>query len=210
MRRSLRHLLATALVALIAPAVSAASLWEADTLADGNLYSDQVARKSGDLITIVVKETTQVTDDQKTSTSRESDIDAKVELLPQTTAVPAAVGSSTMGRLPALKLGSTKDFDGQGKYTAKGEVKAVITGRVTDVLDNGNLVIEGRRTLRVNQDAKTIVVTGVIRTADIQSDNTVASEKLHNFQVAIEGEGPLTRAQQEGWFARLLDHLWPF
>jgi flagellar L-ring protein precursor FlgH len=86
----------------------------------------------------------------------------------------------------------------------------VITGRVTDVLDNGNLVIEGRRTMRVNADSKTIVVSGVIRTADIRSDNTIPSEKLHNFQVAIEGEGPLSRAQQEGWLARLFDVVWPF
>jgi flagellar L-ring protein precursor FlgH len=78
------------------------------------------------------------------------------------------------------------------------------------VLENGNLVIEGRRIVRVNEDSKTIVVTGVIRTADVRSDNTVLSEKLHNFQVAIEGEGPLSRSQQEGWLGRLFDVVWPF
>lgn len=190
--------------------LSAASLWQAETLADGNLYSDQVARKPGDLITILVKETTSVTDDQKTSTKRENDLDAQVRMVPGTSALPSQTGTSTIGALPGISATSKKEFDGEGKYTAKGEVRAVITGRVTDVLDNGNLVIEGRRTVRVNADAKTIVVSGVIRTADIVADNTVASEKLHNFQVAIEGEGPLSRAQQEGWLARLFDVVWPF
>jgi flagellar L-ring protein FlgH len=198
------------LLAALLPTLAAASLWEAETLADGNLYSDQVARRPGDLITILVKETTSVTDDQKTQTKRENDIEAKVEMLPSTAALAPATGASTVGTLPGIGLSSKKEFDGEGKYTAKGEVRAVITGRVTDVLDNGNLVIEGRRTMRVNADSKTIVVSGVIRTADIRSDNTVASEKLHNFQVAIEGEGPLSRAQQEGWLARLFDVVWPF
>jgi flagellar L-ring protein precursor FlgH len=207
----MRALFALALLlAATLPGLAAASLWQAETLADGNLYSDQVARKPGDLITILVKETTSVTDDQKTQTKRENDLDASVKTLPETAAVAATSGASTVGKLPALGLSSKKEFDGEGKYTAKGEVRAVITGRVTDVLDNGNLVIEGRRTMRVNADSKTIVVSGVIRTADIRSDNTIPSEKLHNFQVAIEGEGPLSRAQQEGWLARLFDVVWPF
>ena len=208
MRRGFAHALLA--IVLAAPAATAASLWGAETLADGNLYSDQVARKPGDLITVMVKETTTVVDSQKTSRTRENEVDASVAMLPSTTAIPAAVGSTTVGRLPALRASSTKEFEGEGKYTSQGEVRAVITGRVLDVLENGNLVIEGRRIVRVNEDSKTIVVTGVIRTADVRSDNTVLSEKLHNFQVAIEGEGPLSRSQQEGWLGRLFDVVWPF
>lgn len=208
MRRGFAH----ALLALVlaAPVGHAASLWGAETLADGNLYSDQVARKPGDLITVMVKETTTVIDSQKTSRKRENDIEASISMLPQTTALPAVVGATSVGRLPALVANSDKQFEGEGKYTAEGEVRAVITGRVLDVLENGNLVIEGRRIVRVNEESKTIVVTGVIRTADVRSDNTVLSEKLHNFQVAIEGEGPLSRSQQEGWLGRLFDVVWPF
>ncbi len=187
----------------------AESLWQAETLADGTLYSDQVARKKGDLITIVVKETTSVSETHKTETKRANSLDASVSLVPGTNELPAAVGSPSSGKLPALKAASDKDFKGEGKYEAAGEVKAVITGRVLDVLDNGNLLVEGRRSVKVNSDTKTILITGIIRTADIQSDNTVVSEKLHDFQVSIEGDGPLTRSQQEGWLARLIDILWP-
>ena len=203
----MRRILALLLAACSA---HAASLWKAETLAEGTLYSDQVARRAGDLITILVKETTAVTDQQKTETSRENDISASVSMVPQSTALPAVQGQSTVGRLPALAARSAKEFEGEGKYKANSDVRATITGRVIDVLDNGNLLIEGRRLVKVNADSKTIVITGIIRTADIRSDNTVWSEKLHNFQVAIEGEGPLTRAQQEGWLGRIIDVLWPF
>lgn len=191
-------------------ALHAESLFKAETLADGTLYSDQVARRAGDLITIMVKETTSVSERHKTENKRENTIDAAISLVPGTNQVPAQVGSASAGKLPALKAASEKEFKGEGKVEAEGEVKAVITGRVIDVLDNGNLLVEGRRLVRVNKDTKTILITGIIRTADIQANNTVLSEKLHNFQVSIEGEGPLTRSGSEGWLGEILDIVWPF
>jgi flagellar L-ring protein FlgH len=188
----------------------AESLFKAETLADGTLYSDQVARRNGDLITILVKETTSVTERHKTQNKRENTLDASVSLFPGSNELPSAVGEAQAGRLPALDMQSAKDFKGEGKYEAQGEVKAVITGRVIDVLDNGNLLIEGQRVVVVNNDTKTILITGIIRTADIRADNTVFSEKLHNFQVSIVGEGPLTRSSQEGWLGRIFDIVWPF
>lgn len=209
MRREPGHLCVVVLLA-VACQLQAESLWKAETLADGTLYSDQVARRTGDLITIVVKETTSVSETHKTETKRDNSIDASLSLVPGSNQLPAAVGSSSNGALPAVKAGSKKDFTGEGKYEAGGEVKAVITARVLDVLDNGNLLVEGRRTVRINKDTKTILITGIIRTADIKADNTVISEKIHNFQVSIEGEGPLTRSQAEGWLGRIVDILWPF
>jgi flagellar L-ring protein precursor FlgH len=204
-----QHLLILGLLTC-AGLVHAESLFKAETLADGTLYSDQVARRAGDLITIMVKETTSVSERHKTENKRENTIDAAISLVPGTNQVPAQVGTASAGKLPALKAASEKEFKGEGKVEAEGEVKAVITGRVIDVLDNGNLLVEGRRLVRVNQDTKTILITGIIRTADIQANNTVLSEKLHNFQVSIEGEGPLSRTSQEGWLGQILDVVWPF
>lgn len=209
MRQASRHLMFLALLACTS-GLWAESLFKAETLADGTLYSDQVARRAGDLITITVKETTSVSEKHKTENKRENTIDAAISLVPGTNQVPAQVGTASAGRLPALKAGSEKEFKGEGKIEAEGEVKAVITARVIDVLDNGNLLVEGRRVVRVNKDTKTILITGIIRTADIQANNTVLSEKLHNFQVSIEGEGPLTRSGTEGWLGEILDILWPF
>jgi flagellar L-ring protein FlgH len=198
------------LLALATTRADAASLWQGETLSDGTLYSDQVARRAGDLITILVKETTAVTDKNKTETKRDNTIAAELTMLPQNSALPSVQGTSTVGKLPALAMDSHKDFKGQGDYDSASDVRATITGRVLDVLDNGNLLVEGRRSVKVNLDTKTIVITGIVRTADIKSDNTVMSEKLHDFQVSIVGEGPLNRSQAEGWLGRLVDTLWPF
>jgi flagellar L-ring protein FlgH len=205
-----RHVWALLLVLVCTPFVPGASLFTSETMADGTLYSDSVARRAGDLITILVQETTSVSEKNKTTANRTNNLSAAVNMIPGTSQLPSVQGSSTVGTLPALSTTSTKDFKGQGDYEATGEVKATITARVLDVLDNGNLVIEGRRAVRVNEDTKTILITGVIRTADIRSDNTVLSEKLHNFQVSIVGEGPLTRAQSQGILGTIADILWPF
>jgi len=196
---------------LIAPItfLSAASLFTAETMADGTLYSDSVARRQGDLITILVQESTSVSEKNKTTAKRDNKLSASVTMLPYSSETPQVAGESA-GHLPSLAAQSSKNFQGQGDYEATGEVKATITGRVLDVLDNGNLLIEGRRAVRVNNDTKTILITGIIRTADIRSDNTVLSEKLHNFQVSIVGEGPLTRSQSEGFLGQIADILWPF
>ena len=190
--------------------LAAASLFTSETMADGTLYSDQVARRSGDLITILVQENTSISEKNKTTAKRDNTLQASVNLVPGSNQLPSAVGQSSIGRLPAIDADSKKEFTGQGDYENTGAVKATITARVLDVLDNGNLLIEGRRAVRVNEDTKTILITGVIRTADIRSDNTVLSEKLHNFQVSIVGEGPLTRAQSQGILGTIADILWPF
>jgi flagellar L-ring protein precursor FlgH len=188
----------------------AASLWQSETLADGTLYSDQVARRKGDLVTIVIKETTKVTDKNKTKTKRDEKMSTAITLAPGSDALPATTGTSTIGALPAFAANGKKEYEGEGNYEHTGEVAASITARVIDVLDNGNLLVEGRRQVTVNRNIKTILITCIIRTADIKADNTVMSEKLHNLQVAIEGDGPLTRAQGEGWLATIFDVIWPF
>ncbi len=209
------HLLQLALLGSLAVTVWSGrawseSLWKAETSADGTLYSDQVARRAGDLITILVKETTAVSDKNKTKTGRKQSIDASLDLLPGAAELPASEGSSAVGRLPGLKAGADDQFNGEGNFEHQGEVRATITGRVLEVLDNGNLLVEGRREITVNADTKTIRITGIIRTADIRSDNTVLSEKLHDFQVAIEGEGPLTEANHPGWLARMWGAVRPW
>jgi len=87
MRQASPHLLILALLAC-APGLWAESLFKAETLADGTLYSDQVARRAGDLITIMVKETTSISERQKTENKRENTVDAGISLVPGTNQLP--------------------------------------------------------------------------------------------------------------------------
>lgn len=182
--------------------LAAQSLMTARTLQEGTLYADPLARRVGDLLTIKIQENTLVRESQETETSRSN---------------TASIGGSfsqpsdeEATDLHSLSLNTSNTFTGEGDYAQSGEIKATITGRVIDVLANGNLVIEARRQLSFNNDTKTIVISGIVRYDDVRSDNSVLSEKIHNFQVGIDGEGPLTRAQQRGFLGRLLDLIWPF
>ena len=187
----------------------AADLFPARTLADGTLYSDQVARRVGDLITIRVMETTDISDNQQTDLERSSDGDARILMIPGAAQPIPSPGGTDNNALPGLAWESEKNFEGAGSYSRQGRLETKITGRVIDVLANGNLVIGCRRAVTYNKETKTVLITGICRTADITTDNTILSEKMHDFQVAVEGEGPLSRQQQEGWLARLMDTVWP-
>lgn len=205
-----RLILTCSLISLAAALpLAAESLVTATNLSHGTMYSDQVARQAGDLITIRINENTQVAESQATETSRENSLRANVRALPESARTAATAGQSTVGTLPIFQVDSDKEFNGEGSFNQRGRMAAMITGRVVDVLDNGNLVVEGRRTLTFGDNTKTIRITGICRAADLNSDNLIESERLHNLQVAIEGEGPIARSQQEGLLGRLFDILWP-
>ena len=195
---------------LLALPLAAADLIKAESLAAGTLYNDQVARAAGDLLTIVVKEATSVSETAKTETSRDNSAGFDTPTLPFPATGIERTGADGNPTLPAMALKSSKEFSGEGKAQNSAETRAVITGRITDVLDNGNLVVVGTRRVQAGENTKTIRISGIVRAADIRSDNTVASEKVSNLEVAIEGEGPLSRSQQEGWLGRLIDTVWPF
>lgn len=198
-----------AAIAALTPAYGQ-SLFQAETLADGTLYSDQVARRIGDLITIQVIERMSLSDDQSTETSRETTVDGGFTYFPNSSKTAAGAGQNNFGALPGIGIQSTKEFGGEGNFEADSDMTVTLTGRVIDTLDNGNLVIEARRTIAHDRDTKTITLTGIVRRADIDAENSIPSSQIHNFQIAITGEGPLSRSQQEGWLSRLMDVLWPF
>lgn len=207
MRRTLLHLLLCSCAC--APA-AAESLFAAETLADGTLYADEVARKIGDLITIRVVERISIADGKETETSRENSAGLSVNAVAGLDNPQFNDSGSNRNALPGVDLESKKEFTGEGSFDQSTSFEVTLTGRVVDVLDNGNLVVEARRSIAHDTDLKTVTLTGICRRTDIDADNTVPSNKLHNFQVAIEGEGPLSRAQQEGWLGRLMDVIWPF
>jgi flagellar L-ring protein precursor FlgH len=81
---------------------------------------------------------------------------------------------------------------------------------IVEVLDNGNLVLEGKREVEVNKEKYILKLTGIARPIDITSANTINSDQLSNVNFALEGKGWLTRAGRKGWFNRAIDLFWPF
>jgi flagellar L-ring protein FlgH len=113
---------------------------------------------------------------------------------------------------PFSPVTSTYDnkFDGSGSTARSGALTAYISARIIQIQPNGNLIIEGNREVRVNNDNQIITLTGEVRPRDISPDNTVQSTYIANARISYAGSGVLNDQQRPGWLARILDNIWPF
>lgn len=169
----------------------------------GLLFSDQRAKRIGDTIIVDIVENTSSKMDANTDLTRESTMEVKVPY-----------SSKMMDFLPdpanALIAESKNDFKGKGSSDRKGQISASIGASVVNVLPNGNVVIEGKREMTVNNETQYITVSGVVRPEDIGSDNHVKSTYLADARIVYSGTGVIADKQRPGWFARIFDKIWPF
>ena len=99
--------------------------------------------------------------------------------------------------------------EGTGTAAQANALSGVITAMVAEVMPNGNLVIEGRKQLSLTEGAEFIQVRGVVRTRDIQPDNTISSVRMAQAQISYRGTGNLAESTQPGWITQLLFKYWP-
>ena len=112
------------------------------------------------------------------------------------------------GKLIGSDYSST--FKGEGSIDRSGQVTASIAARVTDVFPNGNMNIYGKREMKVNEETQYIIVSGIIRSEDIDSANRIQSTFLADSRIEYSGKGSLADKQKSGWASRIIDNLWPF
>lgn len=191
------------------PAVQAASynsnsLWRNGSRA---FFKDQRAHQVGDILTVKVKFTDKAAIANDTSRSRKNSEDSGVDNFFGNPKVPI-VNTQLPGRI--LTADSTSTSEGKGSVDRKEELSTVVAGVVTQTLPNGNLVIEGRQEIRVNFEVRELIVAGVVRPEDIESDNTIDSSKIAQARIAYGGRGQITDVQQPRYGQQVLDVLLPF
>jgi len=101
-------------------------------------------------------------------------------------------------------------YDGKGTTDRQGHVKAYVSAMVVKVLPNGNLYINGRREIKVNNETQYITLSGIVRPEDVSSANEVSSTFVAHMKLAFSGIGPVSDKQQPGWLGRIVDYVWPF
>jgi flagellar L-ring protein precursor FlgH len=183
------------------------SLWERRDPNAAYLFVDYRARKVGDLLTIVVHESTEFEGLEKSEMNKETKKSAFYKL--------AATGSHNGGSHSFAAdfdgIGaSQRKFDGKNNSTIDRKFLDRMTVTVVDVLPNGNLVVEGYRQRVLNREVRVLRVSGVVRPADIGGFNTVQSQYIADFVVNYAGRGPESSYTNHGWMGRALNVLWPY
>ena len=190
------------LAGLLPPSGFAQSLWHDDS--SRSMLADKRATGVGDIITVIVSESSTASKNNSTVTEKKSSLTAAISsfLYPGFLMHKAA--------MPAVSYNSDLAHNGSGTISDSETVVARIAVRIVDALPNGNFIIEGKRDTAFSGEHQTILLHGVVRAADVASDNTVQSYNVADATIQIIGKGTVTDSQNKGWFTRIWDKLNPF
>lgn len=191
-------------IALMVPATFADSLWPAaGAAAQTSMFADRKAAATGDIVTIVVSESFAAQNSQSTKSTRDSSVSDAVSSF-----LYPGLGAHK-GSLPSLGLSGKAAYDGGGDISNNQSLAARAAVLVTDVLPNGNLVIQGVRVVTFSGETQYVVLHGIVRPDDIARDNSVQSTNIADARVEFYAEGALTDAQKRGWLSKVYEKLRP-
>lgn len=160
-----------------------------------SLYSDHKASKVGDIVTVIITERTLATNRARMMTEKESKFSAS-----------GNEGTGALDFIPGFSFDASlgRGHDGQGVTERSGTIIGRMAAVVTEVLENGNLVIRGEKEIMINNEKETLVLTGTVRPEDILMNNTVYSTNLANTSISYKGKGLVNSGSKPGIFARLI------
>ncbi|GAA0773489.1 flagellar basal body L-ring protein FlgH [Roseibium denhamense] len=182
------------------------SLWQSGSRA---FFKDQRASQVGDILTVVVTINDQAEIENSTDRSRTesngSGVGGALGTAIDTVFMPAGAAASNIG-----SVDSNSSFAGEGNVEREETLQTTIAAVVTQVLPNGNLVIEGRQEVRVNFEVRELIVAGIVRPEDITANNRIASEQIAEARIGYGGRGQITDVQQPRVGNQVLDIILPF
>ncbi|MDR1036777.1 MAG: flagellar basal body L-ring protein FlgH [Deltaproteobacteria bacterium] len=190
------------------PAIkSEGSLFSEDTRPD--FFADMKAMRVGDIITVNIVETSRASKQAATALNRNGRVNADFNtfLGLEEPDPPTKKGFNLMR---GIDSGMSTQFTGTGTTSRNEQITAKVSARIVQVLPNRNLVVRGAQEILVNNEKQYITVQGVVRPADIATDNTVLSTYLADSRIEYTGKGDLTSKQREGWLTRAIGAIWPF
>lgn len=171
---------------------------------DTRLYEDRIARRVGDLVTVIFEESTNAKKDASTSISKDTQVGIGA---PSAFGRPITIGGNPL----SANASANRSFDGEGAADQSNLFKGVLTATIVAVQPNGNMVIQGHKKLTLNRGDEYVTVTGVIRREDVQPGNTISSQRVANAQISYTGSGALADANRMGWLNRFFySVVWPF
>jgi len=206
-----RRLLGLVLAACVFwPALSSAdSIWQRHNFFSSFIYVDNVARRPGDIVTVLIAESTDIQHQDQRNLSRNTANGGGISLS-GSTQVTTQNSGSTATAATTNSVTANRSFQGNSVYNINQTFTDTVTCTVVAVQPNGNLVIEGYRQRVVTREVRTLRLCGVIRPMDIQYDNTISSTFVGNLHIQYLGRGVETFFTNQSWFSRILNRVWPF
>ncbi len=182
------------------------SLWRSGSRA---FFKDQRAARVGDILTVNVLIADRAQIDNKTARSRSGN---------EGFSAAGALESAMLDAMPldlnagsaVVDLNSDGASAGAGSVNRKEDLRTNVAAVVTQILPNGNLVIEGRQEVRVNFEMRELIVAGIVRPEDISASNVIDSSKIAEARISYGGRGQITDVQQPRYGQQILDILLPF
>lgn len=164
-----------------------------------SLHSDSRAFRPGDVLTVVLNETTQASKSADTQFGKESNVSV----------TPTILGTKTIKS--NVGAGASRDFTGSATSSQQNTLQGAITVIVHEVMPGGLLRVAGEKSLYLNQGEEFVRLAGYVRSADIDTDNRVSSQRIANARIAYSGRGTLADANNAGWLTRFFTSPWmPF
>ncbi|MFZ0430935.1 MAG: flagellar basal body L-ring protein FlgH [Acidobacteriota bacterium] len=178
------------------------SVWT-DQAGYGDAFRDVKARRSGDIVTVQVLESTSAVSEASTASAKDSSVESQF---------PNLFGlEKKVSELPALVSGTgSQKFTGDASTSRKSVLSTTLTARVLQVFPNRNLLIEGNREVLINGERQLVVMRGVIRPNDISPANIVSSSRIAEMELQVTGRGLVSDAQRPGLLYKILTGVWPF
>jgi flagellar L-ring protein precursor FlgH len=183
------------------------SLWASDRQA---FFEDQRADNVGDILTVTIDIQDKAELDNETERTRESGENAGLSALLGYEADLADVLPETVQNGALVGAEADSNFKGEGTIDREEKIQVKLAAIITQVLPNGNMVIEGRQEVRVNYEKRILELAGVIRPQDITIDNAISYDKVAEARVSYGGKGQITDVQQPRYGQQVYDVLFPF
>ena len=162
-----------------------------------SLYSDQRAKRIGDVITVMLQEQTQASKSNSSNIQKDSELNlGDVSIFNRTPSILSATATSE------------RSFTGSGDADQSNSLQGQITVTISDILPNGVLEVRGEKWLSLNEGDEFIRVRGLVRPQDIGPDNTVMSNKLADARISYGGTGSVANASKQGWLTRFFNSPW--
>ena len=185
----LAALLAVSQAGLVPGNASAESLWGRHSI-----FADRKASQVGDILTIVISESSNTSQSLSNSNSKEG----KNTL---------AAGTGVFSFLAAATASGSDSFKANGSANNTNSASGNVTVTVVEVRDNGNMVVEGTQSIWNNKNEHKITVRGVVRPDDISYNNTILSNKVADATLRFDGKGPLNAKQRQGILTQIFNIL---